>query len=34
LCTKGFSPKWCTWIQSIVSGGHVGVKVNDDIGPF
>jgi hypothetical protein len=31
---KGFSPKWCAWIQKIVSGGHVGVRVNDDIWPF
>ena len=31
---KGFSQKWCDWVQSIVSGGHVGVKVNDEIGPF
>jgi hypothetical protein len=34
MCMKGFSPKWCAWIQTLVSGGHVGVKVNDDIGPF
>jgi hypothetical protein len=31
---KGFSQKWCTWVQSIVSEGDVGVKVNDEIGPF
>jgi hypothetical protein len=31
---KGFLQKWCDWVQSIVSGGHVGVKVNDEIGPF
>ena len=31
---KGFSQKWCDWVQSIVSSGHVGVKVNDEIGPF
>jgi hypothetical protein len=31
---KGFSHKWCDWVQSIVSRGHVGVKVNDEIGPF
>jgi hypothetical protein len=31
---KGFSQKWCDWVQSIVFGGHVGVKVNDKIGPF
>jgi hypothetical protein len=31
---KGFSPKWCRWIQNVVSGGSVGIKVNDDIGPY
>lgn len=31
---KGFSPIWCVWIHNIVSGGHVGVKVNDDLGLF
>lgn len=31
---NGFSPKWYEWIRNIVSGGHVSVKVNDDIGPF
>ena len=29
---KGFPEKWCSWIQSFVSKGSVGVKVNDDIG--
>jgi hypothetical protein len=31
---KGFSPSWCAWIQKIASGGHVGVNVNDGVGPF
>jgi hypothetical protein len=31
---KGFSLSWCAWIQKIISGGHVGVKVNDDVCPF
>ena len=31
---KGFSTQWCNWIESIVSGGNVGVKVSDDIGDF
>jgi hypothetical protein len=30
---KGFSPSWCAWIHTIVSGGHVRVKVNDGVGP-
>jgi hypothetical protein len=34
LRMKGFSPKWCRWIQNMVSGGSVGIKVNDDIGPY
>jgi hypothetical protein len=34
LRMKGFSPKWCAWIQSIVSRGHVGIKINDEVGPF
>jgi hypothetical protein len=34
LRMKGFSPKWCRWIQNMVSGGSVGMKVNDDIGPY
>ena len=29
---KGFLEKWCSWIQSFVSKGSVGVKVSDDIG--
>jgi hypothetical protein len=31
---KGFSPKWCQWVEGMVSGGSVGIKVNDAIGPF
>jgi hypothetical protein len=34
LRMKGFCPKWCNWIESIVKGGNVGVKINDDIGHF
>jgi len=34
LRMKGFPEKWCSWIQSFVSKGSVGVKVNDDIGKF
>jgi hypothetical protein len=26
MCMKGYSPKWCSWIQNIVSEGHVGVS--------
>jgi hypothetical protein len=34
LRMKGFSPKWCRWIQNMVTGGGVGIDVNDDIGPY
>jgi hypothetical protein len=32
LRMKDFSPKWCSWIQQIVSKGSVGIKVNSSIG--
>jgi hypothetical protein len=32
LRMKGFSPKWCQWVASFMEGGHVGVKVNDQVG--
>jgi hypothetical protein len=32
LRMKGFSSKWCQWVASCMEGGHVGVKVNDQIG--
>ena len=31
---KGFFPKWCRWVEGMVTGGSVGIKVNDDIGPY
>ena len=31
---KGFSSKWCRWIEGMVTGESVGIKVNDDIGPY
>jgi hypothetical protein len=34
LRMKGFSGKWCNWIDQIVSGGNVSVKINDDLGHF
>jgi hypothetical protein len=33
LQMKGFSPKWCQWIDTIIKGGHVGIKINDLVGP-
>ncbi len=32
LRMKGFSPRWCEWMASFIQGGHVGIKVNDQIG--
>ncbi|KAG8089742.1 hypothetical protein GUJ93_ZPchr0011g27525 [Zizania palustris] len=34
LRMKGFSTKWCRWIEGMVTRGSVGVKVNDDIGRY
>jgi hypothetical protein len=34
LRMKGFSPVWCKWIEQVVCGGSVGMKVNDDMGHF
>jgi hypothetical protein len=31
---KGFSPLWCKWIDQIVHGGSVGIKVNDEMGYY
>ena len=32
LRMKGFSLEWCNWITTIMIGGHVGIKVNDQVG--
>jgi hypothetical protein len=32
LRMKDFSPTWCRWIASFIQGGHVGVKINDQVG--
>jgi hypothetical protein len=34
LRMKGFSSKWCHWIEQFVTKGSVGIKVNDDIGRY
>jgi len=31
---KGFSSRWCTWIENFVNGGSVGIQINDDIGHY
>ena len=31
---KGFTPRWCKWIESIVSGGNVGIKINEKMENF
>jgi hypothetical protein len=32
LRMKGFSSKWCSWIEQVVTKGSVGIKVNNGIG--
>ena len=34
LRMKGFSPKWCRWVEGMINGGSVGIKVNDDVGHY
>ncbi|WVZ96532.1 hypothetical protein U9M48_042161 [Paspalum notatum var. saurae] len=34
LRMKGFCQQWCLWIKKFVTGGSVGIKVNDDIGHY
>lgn len=29
---KEFSNTWCDWIKAFIQGGHVGIKVNDQVG--
>jgi hypothetical protein len=31
---KGFSQKWCQWVQSFTEGGNVNIKVNDRLGSY
>ena len=28
------SPIWCNWIQGLVQGGNVGIKVKDQLGLY
>jgi len=32
LQMKGFSSKWCEWIEAFTKGGHVNIKLNDQLG--
>lgn len=34
LCARGFCSKWCGWIQQVVAGGTVSVKLNNLTGPY
>ena len=34
LAARGFCSKWCKWIEQVVTGGTVSVKMNDLIGPY
>lgn len=31
---KAFSPTWSSWFQTLIQGGNVGLKVNDQVGPY
>jgi hypothetical protein len=31
---QGFSPRWASWIQQVMSKGSVGIKVNDKVGHY
>lgn len=31
---NSFMSKWNDWIMKIVSGDKVGIKINDEIGPY
>ena len=32
LLIKGFSTKWCQWIEAFTQVGHVNIKINDQLG--
>ena len=34
LAARGFCSKWCKWIEQVVTGRTVSVKMNDLIGPY
>ena len=34
LNLRGFPVRWCDWVMETMRGVHVGVKVNDEIGPY
>jgi hypothetical protein len=34
LAARGFCEKWCNWIEQIICGGTVSVKLNNLIGPY
>ena len=34
LRMKGFSEKWCRWVDHFIQGGNVNLKVNDQLGRY
>ena len=34
LHMKGFSEKWCRWVDHFIQGGNVNLKVNDQLGRY
>jgi hypothetical protein len=31
---RGFDEKWCSWVEQVVTGGTVSVKINNQTGPY
>jgi hypothetical protein len=31
---KGFSQKWCNWLEHFTQGGNINIKVNDQLGNY
>jgi hypothetical protein len=31
---QGFDDKWCSWMEQVVTGGTVSVKMNNQVGPY
>jgi hypothetical protein len=34
LRIRGFDERWCSWIEKVMCGGTVAVKINECVGPY
>jgi hypothetical protein len=34
LVTKGFGSKWISWVMTLVKGGSISIRINDENGPY